>query len=303
MWAVALALVCVRAAAQASQGSCEHIDAIGQELRSQGGSCPPLGSDSSRVRTRRVRTPSAAIARANGYPYGRRAARRSRAAQYRMDAAGHVSHDGHFVLGEGQREWTEQVAMDTQSSTEARTSSSRGSMQRAAGLTVGAVGAASLVAGAVFGALSIAAHDSYEKNCGSNIGVAPGGCSQAGVDGEKDAAMKGTLSTIFFVAGGAAAVAGVVLFVTAPAGVGATVVPRDRRRAADLSGREEGERHARGQSRPDGSCGRSRGARVGLAGTKAAKTRICERLAFARELGPLTRLEHGLARPCAQGPR
>jgi hypothetical protein len=91
-----------------------------------------------------------------------------------------------------------------------------GSTQRTIGLVVGGVGAAALVAGSVFGVLAISAHSSYEKDCGSNIGVPAGQCNQQGVDGQSDAARKGTFSTAFFIAGGVATAAGAVLFFAAP---------------------------------------------------------------------------------------
>jgi hypothetical protein len=95
---------------------------------------------------------------------------------------------------------------------------SRGGRQRTLGLVVGSVGVASLAAGAIFGGLSIAAHGSYEKNCGSNIGAPAGLCNSQGVSGESDAATKGTLSTVFFIAGGVATVAGGALFFSSPKG-------------------------------------------------------------------------------------
>jgi hypothetical protein len=95
---------------------------------------------------------------------------------------------------------------------------SRGGPQRTLGLVVGSVGLASLAAGAIFGGLSMAAHGSYEKNCGTNIGAPAGLCNSQGVSGESDAATKGTLSTVFFIAGGVATVAGAALFFTSPKG-------------------------------------------------------------------------------------
>jgi hypothetical protein len=90
--------------------------------------------------------------------------------------------------------------------------------QRTVGLVVGGVGVASLVAGAILGGLAIAARDNYEKDCGSNIGAPAGQCNQQGIDGHGDASTKGTLSTVFFVAGGVLAAAGAVVFFTAPSG-------------------------------------------------------------------------------------
>jgi hypothetical protein len=91
-----------------------------------------------------------------------------------------------------------------------------GGVQRTLGFIAGGLGVGLLAAGGVFGGLTILAHSDYEKNCGSNIGAPAGKCNQQGVDGQSDAAMKGTLSTVFFAAGGAAVALGAVLFLTAP---------------------------------------------------------------------------------------
>jgi hypothetical protein len=93
-----------------------------------------------------------------------------------------------------------------------------GSTQRTIGLVAGGVGAAALVAGGIFGGLAIAGHSDYEKNCGSNIGAPANQCNQTGLYGHDDAATKGVLSTAFLIGGGVAAVAGAVLFLTAPHG-------------------------------------------------------------------------------------
>ena len=96
--------------------------------------------------------------------------------------------------------------------------SSGSNPRRTAGFAIGGIGLASLAAGAVFGGLSLVAHNSYEKNCGSNLNPpAPAGtCTMQGVTGESDAALKGNLSTAFFIAGGVVTVAGAVLVFTAP---------------------------------------------------------------------------------------
>jgi hypothetical protein len=90
------------------------------------------------------------------------------------------------------------------------------SARPAIGLAVGGAGAALLVVGAVFGVLSLAAHDSYERDCGSSIGAPTNQCNAAGVRGQQDAATKGTLSTVFLIAGGAATAAGALIYLTAP---------------------------------------------------------------------------------------
>ncbi len=102
--------------------------------------------------------------------------------------------------------------------------SSSWSTQKTMGLVVGGVGVAGLIVGGIFGALSVSAHNSYEQNCGSNIGAPAGFCNAQGVSGQSDAASKGTLSTVFFVGGGVLAAGGAVLFFTAPRGAGATQV-------------------------------------------------------------------------------
>jgi hypothetical protein len=90
--------------------------------------------------------------------------------------------------------------------------------RRTAGFAIGGIGLVSLAAGAVFGGLSLVAHSNYEKNCGSNLNPpAPADqCTMQGVTGETDAALKGNLSTAFFIAGGVVTAAGAVLVFTAP---------------------------------------------------------------------------------------
>jgi hypothetical protein len=95
-----------------------------------------------------------------------------------------------------------------------------GGAQRTFGLVSGGIGVAGLVAGGIFGALSLSAHSAYEQNCGTNAGAPPGQCTLAGVNGEKDAATKGTISTALFVGAGVALGAGTVLFLSAPKGSG-----------------------------------------------------------------------------------
>jgi hypothetical protein len=99
-----------------------------------------------------------------------------------------------------------------------------GNAQRTIGLVVGGAGVAGLIAGAIFGGLSLSAHSSYEKDCGSNIGAPAGLCNPAGVSGESDAATKGTISTVAFIAGGVALAAGAGLFLFAPKGSSAPQV-------------------------------------------------------------------------------
>jgi hypothetical protein len=91
-----------------------------------------------------------------------------------------------------------------------------GSTRKTVGLVVGSVGLAAVATGAVFGLLAMSAKNSYEKDCGSNVGQPPGACTMEGVQGHDDASTKATLATVFFVGGGVATAAGAVLFLTAP---------------------------------------------------------------------------------------
>jgi hypothetical protein len=83
-------------------------------------------------------------------------------------------------------------------------------------LVVGGVGVAGLVASGIFAALSVSAHNAYEQDCGGNIGAPPNQCTSAGVSGEKDAAMKGTLATGLLIGGAALAATGAIWYLVAP---------------------------------------------------------------------------------------
>jgi hypothetical protein len=156
---------------------------------------------------------------------------------FRFEVAGQAPVVQHFVLNESEHNRRERIviggvpivagqAADAQGESVGGKSSpgasadqpSGSSAQRTAALVVVGVGAAGLVAGAIFGALSVSAHSSYEKDCGSSIGAPPGYCDAQGVSGQSDAANKGTLATVFFVAGGVAAAAGGIWYFLAPKG-------------------------------------------------------------------------------------
>jgi hypothetical protein len=153
--------------------------------------------------------------------------------EFRFEARGQSPVVKRFVLHNGEQNRREDIvvgpastavapsapwarATPTNPSPPREARSTRGDAQRTIGLGVGAVGAASVIAGAIFGGLSLAAHGSYERDCGSNVGAPRGFCTSQGVSGESEAATKGTLSTLFFVAGGVAATAGAIVFLTAP---------------------------------------------------------------------------------------
>ncbi len=80
------------------------------------------------------------------------------------------------------------------------------------------VGLAGLAAGGIFGALSLAAHQSYEQHCGPRVGYAQGVCDSVGFAGHSDAVVKGDLSTWFFVGGGVLTAAGFAVAVLAAPG-------------------------------------------------------------------------------------
>ena len=83
--------------------------------------------------------------------------------------------------------------------------------QRTIGVVVGGVGLAALVAGGVFGFVAKSNNDSAKSHC-----LTDSACNAQGLSLTTSAEHAATLSTIGFVAGGIAAAAGVVLYLTAP---------------------------------------------------------------------------------------
>jgi hypothetical protein len=150
--------------------------------------------------------------------------------KFRFEAAGQAPVVQRFVLHQGEQNRQEAIVIgqgtplppagDTTLTKGSEVAQSEGRMQRTIGLVVGGVGLAALITGGIFGGLSIAAHNSYEQHCGSNLGsgVPSGQCDATGVSGQSDASTKGTISTVFFVAGGIAAAAGAVTYLIAPKG-------------------------------------------------------------------------------------
>jgi hypothetical protein len=90
---------------------------------------------------------------------------------------------------------------------------STGSGQRTLGIVVGGVGVVGLALGTVFGLQAKSKNDDSKAKCRPND---PNQCSADGVSLREDAQSAATISTIAFGVGGAALVAGVVLFATAP---------------------------------------------------------------------------------------
>jgi len=132
-----------------------------------------------------------------------------------------------FVLIQGEQNRREQIVLGapppspappvtTSGGANPGTGANSGSTLRALGLVVGGVGITALSVGGVFGALSIAAHNDYERGCGPAIGAPAGQCTPAGVSGEADAATKGTISTIAIIGGGVATAGGLLLLLFAP---------------------------------------------------------------------------------------
>jgi hypothetical protein len=93
------------------------------------------------------------------------------------------------------------------------------SPQRAAGISIGAVGVAGLVAGGVLGGVAASRWSSAKeaaKAGGCVDATRYTGCDQATIDKQASATSFATASTIALVAGGVLAAGGVVLFATAP---------------------------------------------------------------------------------------
>ncbi|HWP07689.1 MAG TPA: hypothetical protein VNN72_18185 [Polyangiaceae bacterium] len=87
-----------------------------------------------------------------------------------------------------------------------------GRTQRTVGYVVGGVGLAGLAAGGIFGYLTIAAKHRQTDNCSSQTKCPD---YETASDAHEDAKTFGTISTVAFIAGGAATVAGAVLVLTA----------------------------------------------------------------------------------------
>lgn len=90
--------------------------------------------------------------------------------------------------------------------------SDSGRTQRTVGYIVGGVGLAGLAAGGVFGFLTISAKNRQTDNCSSQTQCPDYDSASAAHD---DAKTYGTVSTVAFIAGGAATVTGAVLVLTA----------------------------------------------------------------------------------------
>lgn len=95
----------------------------------------------------------------------------------------------------------------------ARPAPREGSTQKTVGIAALAVGGAGLALGGVTGALAVSKHGALLERCT----LADGRCPPAAKPELESYTTVGTLSTLGFIAGGAAATAGLVLILTAPA--------------------------------------------------------------------------------------
>lgn len=86
--------------------------------------------------------------------------------------------------------------------------------QRTAGLVTAGVGVAALAVGSVFGAMTLSTWSDAEGRC--EDGAEPLSCEPGTEEIASDASSQGTISTVFFIAGGALVAGGAVLFFTAP---------------------------------------------------------------------------------------
>lgn len=90
------------------------------------------------------------------------------------------------------------------------------SSRRTIGIAVIAVGGALVAGGAVFGYLAKSRNDDAKDLCGGDVDMCDPSRLAEARDKVDSARSAGNLSTVGFIAGGAAVVTGVVLFVTAP---------------------------------------------------------------------------------------
>jgi len=87
------------------------------------------------------------------------------------------------------------------------------STQRTVALTVGGAGVVGLVIGGIFGAQAISKNSDSKAYC---MQASPDLCYPQGLSLRSDAQSAATVSTAAFVAGGALAAGGIVLWLTAP---------------------------------------------------------------------------------------
>jgi hypothetical protein len=103
------------------------------------------------------------------------------------------------------------VAATVTPAPESPSTGSPGGTQRAIGLTVGGVGVAGVVIGAVFGLVANSKWSTAKTECGPGCGA-----DSAAQKDKSDASSAATVSTVGIVAGAALVAAGVAVFLTAP---------------------------------------------------------------------------------------
>jgi hypothetical protein len=148
---------------------------------------------------------------------------------FTFEVAGQPAVEQSFVIGEGQKDRHETVTLGAAVAPAPSaapspmapmlvvpvvTPTSTGRDQRIVSVAVGTVGVVGLGIGAVFGAVAASDWSSAKAYCaGKSRSCQTGG---PGAEDEASAQSKATVSTVGFIAGGALAAAGVVLFLTAP---------------------------------------------------------------------------------------
>ncbi|HWU85845.1 MAG TPA: PEGA domain-containing protein [Kofleriaceae bacterium] len=88
-------------------------------------------------------------------------------------------------------------------------------MRKHMGLGIGGAGVVMIGVGLLFGSQALSKNDEAKKLCGDDLACSPADFDK-GTQLISDGRSKATLSTVFVVAGGAAMVAGAVVFLTAP---------------------------------------------------------------------------------------
>jgi hypothetical protein len=99
----------------------------------------------------------------------------------------------------------------------------RGRTQRIAGVVMSGVGLAGLAVGTVFGLRASSRNNDAAAHCSSN-----NACDAEGIRLDSEGRDAATISTIAFIAGGALAVGGLVVVLTAPSGSGSAPGPAEQ---------------------------------------------------------------------------
>jgi hypothetical protein len=84
------------------------------------------------------------------------------------------------------------------------------------GLTIGAIGAAAVVVGSIFGGIASSQWNTAQQDCGGNVATCPVAVGPKAEQEVQSAKTSALVSTIAFSAGGVGLVAGAILFLSAP---------------------------------------------------------------------------------------